>query len=100
MPGTSVNRAGEPIYAGVPTFAKLPLALDADAREALRAVRRVAVELGFEGMEVVEVSPPDDHAEVTAYLANRLVLEALSGLALRRLGRDPQPELPCPRPVH
>jgi len=25
-------------------------------------------------------------------LANRLVLEALSGLALRRLGREPRPE--------
>jgi len=43
-------------------------------------------------MEVVEVSPPYDHAEITALLANRLVLEALSGLALRRLGRDPAPE--------
>ena len=44
------------------------------------------------GMEVVEVSPPYDHAEITALLAHRLVLEALSGMALRRLGRDPQPE--------
>ena len=31
------------------------------------------------GIDVVEVSPPYDHAEVTAYLANRVVLEALSG---------------------
>jgi agmatinase len=62
------------------------------AREALRAVRRLAYEVGFAGMEVVEVSPPYDHADVTAFLANRLVLEALSGLALRKLGRDPQPE--------
>jgi agmatinase len=62
------------------------------AREALRAVRRLAVEVGFAGMEVVEVSPPYDHADVTALLAHRLVLEALSGLALRRLGRDPRPE--------
>jgi agmatinase len=29
------------------------------------------------------VSPPYDHAEVTAYLANRVVLETLSGLAWR-----------------
>ena len=36
------------------------------------------------GMDVVEVSPPYDHAEVTAYLANRVVLEALSGMAWRR----------------
>jgi agmatinase len=33
---------------------------------------------------VVEVSPPYDHAEVTAFLANRVVLEALSGIAWRR----------------
>ncbi|MGH2723397.1 MAG: agmatinase family protein [Actinomycetota bacterium] len=62
--------------------------------ELLRAVRRIGAEVGFAGMEVVEVSPPYDHAEVTALLANRVVLEALSGLALRRLGRDPRPERP------
>jgi len=62
------------------------------AREALRAVRRLAHEVGFAGMEVVEVCPPYDHGEITAYLANRLVLEALSGLALRKLGREPHPE--------
>ncbi len=62
------------------------------AREALRAVRRLAWEVGFDGMEVVEVSPPYDHADITAFLANRIVLEALSGLALRRLGRGPAPE--------
>jgi agmatinase len=62
------------------------------AREALRAVRRIAWEVGLAGMEVVEVSPVYDHAEITAMLANRLVLEALSGLALRRLGREPHPE--------
>jgi agmatinase len=62
------------------------------AREALRAVRRLAREVGLAGMEVVEVSPPFDHGEITAFLANRLVLEALSGLALRKLGRAPFPE--------
>jgi agmatinase len=61
-------------------------------REALRAVRRLAAEVGFSGMEVVEVSPPYDHADMTSLLAHRLVLEALSGLALRRLGRGPEPE--------
>jgi agmatinase len=35
-------------------------------------------------MDVVEVSPPYDHAEVTAFLGNRVVLEALSGIAWRR----------------
>jgi agmatinase len=43
-------------------------------------------------MEVVEVSPPYDQSEITAMLANRLVIEALSGVALRRLERAPQPE--------
>ncbi len=61
-------------------------------REALRAVRRLATEVGFRGMEVVEVSPPYDHADMTSLLAHRLVLEALSGLALHRLGREPDPE--------
>lgn len=63
-----------------------------DARELLRAVRRIATEVPIAGMEVVEVSPPFDHAEVTALLAHRVVLEALSGMALRRLGRRPEPQ--------
>ena len=50
----------------------------------LDAVRRATMELPVAGIDVVEVSPPYDHAEVTAYLANRVVLEALSGLAWRR----------------
>lgn len=62
------------------------------AREGLRAMRRLARELSVAGVEIVEVSPPYDHADVTSFLANRLVLEALSGMALRRLGRDPVPE--------
>jgi hypothetical protein len=33
---------------------------------------------------VVEVSPPHDHAEITSFLANRVALEALSGIARRR----------------
>jgi agmatinase len=66
------------------------------AREALAAVRRLALEVGLAGMEVVEVSPPYDHAEITALLAHRLVLEALSGMALRRLGGEPRPERSAP----
>jgi len=52
-------------------------------RQLLDAVRRITMELRVVGMDVVEVSPPYDHAEVTAYLANRVVLEALSGVAWR-----------------
>ena len=42
------------------------------------------MELPLCGVDVVELSPPFDHAEVTAYLSNRIVLEALSGIAWRR----------------
>ena len=54
------------------------------ARQLLDAVRRIAYELPLLGMDVVEVSPPYDQAELTSFLANRVVLEALSGLARRR----------------
>ncbi len=54
------------------------------SRQLLDAVRRLAMELPLAGVDVVEVSPPYDQAEVTAYLANRVVLEALSGVAWRR----------------
>lgn len=32
----------------------------------------------------MEVSPPYDHADITSALANRVVLEALAGIARRR----------------
>ena len=54
------------------------------SRQLLDAVRRIAMSARLVGMDIVEVSPPYDHAEVTAYLANRVVLEALSGIAWRR----------------
>jgi len=54
------------------------------ARELLDAVRRVCLELPVVGVDVVEVSPPYDHADITAALANRVVLEALSATARRR----------------
>lgn len=55
-------------------------------RELLDTVRRIAVELPVVGMDVVEVSPPYDTSDVTAFLANRVVLEMLSGIAYRRTG--------------
>ena len=61
-------------------------------RELLRAVRRLAIEKDLAGMELVEVSPPYDHSGITAMAGHRVVLEALSGLALRRSGGAPRPE--------
>jgi agmatinase len=54
------------------------------ARQLLDAVRRICLELPVVGVDVVEVAPAYDHAEVTALLANRVVLEALSAVARRR----------------
>jgi agmatinase len=64
------------------------------ARELLDAVRRICLELPVVGVDVVEVSPPYDHADVTAALANRVVLEALSALARRRRGDPWDPSRP------
>ncbi len=54
------------------------------ARELLDSVRRICLELPVVGVDVVEVSPPYDHADITAALGNRVVLEALSAIARRR----------------
>jgi agmatinase len=54
-------------------------------RELLRAVRRIAGAVEIAGMDIVEVSPPYDHAEVTAMAANRVALELISALAAKRL---------------
>ncbi len=54
------------------------------ARELLDSVRRICLELPVVGADVVEVSPPYDHSDITAALANRVVLEALSAIARRR----------------
>jgi agmatinase len=54
------------------------------SRQLLDAVRRCGYELPIVGVDVVEVSPPYDQAEITAYLATRVVLEVLSAIARRR----------------
>lgn len=61
-------------------------------RELLRAIRRLTVARGLAGMEVVEVSPPYDHAGVTAMAAHRVVVDALAGLAVHRRGGAVAPE--------
>ena len=55
------------------------------ARELLDAVRRCSLELPVVGVDVVELAPAyDGPGQVTTFLANRVVLEALSGIARRR----------------
>ena len=61
------------------------------SRELLEAVRRICLELPVVGIDVVEVAPPFDTADITAILANRVVLEALSAIAKRRSGTPYSP---------
>lgn len=69
-------------------------------RELLRAVRRIVGSVELAGMDIVEVSPPYDHADVTAAAANRCALEAIAALAVKKAagrgvryegGRRPRP---------
>ena len=53
-------------------------------RELLRAIRRIALAVDLAGMDIVEVSPPYDHAETTSMVANRAALEAISALAVKK----------------
>ena len=61
------------------------------SRELLEAVRRICLELPVVGIDVVEVAPAFDTADITAILANRVVLEALSAIAKRRIGSGYSP---------
>ena len=61
------------------------------SRELLEAVRRICLELPVVGIDVVEVAPPFDSADITAILANRVVLEALSAIAKRKSGTPYSP---------
>jgi agmatinase len=57
------------------------------SRQILDTVRRLGRDLNVIGADVVEVSPPyDGPGEITAYLANRVVLEILNGMAERAAG--------------
>jgi agmatinase len=66
------------------------------SRELLRAVRTLVLAKGLAGMDVVEVSPPYDHSEITAGAAHAIVMEALASLAVHRRGA-PGPEDPAAR---
>jgi agmatinase len=57
------------------------------SRQILDSVRRIARELNIVGADIVEVSPPyDGPGAITSFLANRLVLEILNGIAERAAG--------------
>ncbi len=53
-------------------------------RRLLDAVRGLAYALPVVGVDIVEVSPPYDTADITAALANRVALEVLSATARKR----------------
>jgi agmatinase len=58
------------------------------SRQLLDTVRRLSRDLPIVGADVVEVSPAyDGPGQITAFLANRVVLEILNGIAERKLGR-------------
>jgi agmatinase len=61
------------------------------SRELLGAVRRIACEVDLCGLDLVEVSPPYDVAGITALAGQRVIQEALGGIALRRSGRPARP---------
>ena len=54
------------------------------AADLLRAVRMVALETPIVALDVVEVSPPYDHADITVNNAHRVILEVLAALAHRK----------------
>jgi len=77
----------------------------------LHAVQRIALETPLVALDVMEVSPPFDHADVTVNNAHRVVFETLAALAYKKRalaggsphlpGRDPKvvrqrPERPRP----
>jgi agmatinase len=60
------------------------------AADLMWAVRALATELELVGAELVEVIPTAvGSADVTALVADRIVREILTGIALRREGREP-----------
>ena len=50
----------------------------------LHAIRQIALRTNLVAMDVVEVSPPYDWAELTSQNAHRCLLEAISALAVKR----------------
>lgn len=83
---------GRPVYISFdldavdPAFAPgtgTPVPGGLSSREALAIVRALAGQQ-IVGMDVVEISPPQDHADMTCHLAAHLVFEGLAALAKGR----------------
>ena len=55
------------------------------SRQVLDAVRKICYEVPIVGMDIVEVAPGYDHADITVMLANRIVLEAISALSRKAI---------------
>jgi agmatinase len=62
----------------------------------LRMVRQLCYEHDVVGVDVVEVAPAYDHAELTVNAAHRVVFEALAGMAARRRDASENPPPPGP----
>ncbi len=59
-------------------------------------VRQLCYEHDVVGVDVVEVAPAYDHAELTVNAAHRVVFEALAGMAARRRDASDSPTPPGP----
>ena len=57
-----------------------------DPADLLRAIRQVALHTPVVAMDVVEVAPANDPAELTAQNANRCIMELISAIAAKRRG--------------
>ncbi|HUY54663.1 MAG TPA: agmatinase [Candidatus Nanopelagicaceae bacterium] len=57
-----------------------------DPADLLRAIRQVALHTPVVAMDVVEVAPVNDPAELTAQNANRCIMELISAVAAKRRG--------------
>lgn len=60
------------------------------AVDLLRAVRTVALQTPLVALDVVEVSPPYDHADITVNNAHRVILEVLAALAHKKRAAQPR----------
>jgi agmatinase len=54
----------------------------------LRVIRKLVLDTNVVAFDVMEVSPPYDHADLTVNNAHRLIWETLAALAYKKRGRD------------